>query len=112
MDENTNRKLAYFGCCGMDFSSYDRKIRYFCALVRTFFVHLTIVSLVEVPELSGCIANGNTPAEALAHVEEKIKIWLEIVAELGWKIPRSNQRSYNITAKGRFCHDVSVYDIE
>lgn len=43
--------------------------------------------LVDVPELSGCMADGNSPAEALENVEKVINEWLETAQELGREIP-------------------------
>jgi predicted RNase H-like HicB family nuclease len=39
------------------------------------------------PELKGCVAVGDTPAEALANLEEARKLWLETAYEHGDKIP-------------------------
>ena len=43
--------------------------------------------IVEVPELSGCMADGMTPAEALENVEVIISEWIETAKELGREIP-------------------------
>lgn len=43
--------------------------------------------IVEVPELSGCMADGVTAIEALENVEVIISEWLETAAELGREIP-------------------------
>lgn len=43
--------------------------------------------LVEVPELAGCMADGNTPAEALRNAEIVIDEWLETAEILGREIP-------------------------
>lgn len=43
--------------------------------------------LVEVPELPGCMADGATPAEALANAEVIISEWLEVAQERGQEIP-------------------------
>ena len=43
--------------------------------------------LVEVPELAGCMADGNTPEEALRNVEIIVSEWLETAEELGREIP-------------------------
>ena len=44
--------------------------------------------LVEVPELAGCMADGNTPEEALKNSEIIIEEWLETAEMLGREIPR------------------------
>jgi predicted RNase H-like HicB family nuclease len=44
--------------------------------------------IAEVPELSGCMADGTTYQEALDHVEIVAKEWLDLARELGRKIPQ------------------------
>lgn len=48
--------------------------------------------LVDVPELSGCMADGKTPAEALENSERIIAEWLEMAQELGREIPQPKGR--------------------
>lgn len=36
------------------------------------------MGIVDVPELSGCMADGATPVEALENVETIIDEWIEI----------------------------------
>ena len=43
--------------------------------------------LVEVPELTGCMADGTTAAEALENVETVISEWIETAKEIGRSIP-------------------------
>ena len=43
--------------------------------------------VVEVPELSGCMADGATYQEAVAHAQLVIEQWLETARELGRPIP-------------------------
>jgi predicted RNase H-like HicB family nuclease len=43
--------------------------------------------IAEVPELSGCMADGKTYIEALDNVQLVIKEWLEIATSLGRQIP-------------------------
>jgi len=43
--------------------------------------------VVEVPELSGCMADGQTYAEAVANVETIIDEWIETARKLGRPIP-------------------------
>ena len=43
--------------------------------------------IIEVPELSGCMADGATPAEALENVETIIAEWLETAKEENREIP-------------------------
>ena len=48
--------------------------------------------LAEVPELPGCMADGETPAKALHNVEVVISEWLETATELGREIPEPKGR--------------------
>jgi len=48
--------------------------------------------LAEVPELSGCMADGNSHAEALAHAEIVINEWLETARTLMRPIPTPKGR--------------------
>ena len=43
--------------------------------------------VVEVPELPGCMADGQTYAEAVANAEEIISEWIETASKLGRPIP-------------------------
>ncbi|BCW87002.1 hypothetical protein sos41_01280 [Alphaproteobacteria bacterium SO-S41] len=40
-----------------------------------------------VPDLPGCMSDGATPEEALANVQDAIRIWLETARETGRTIP-------------------------
>lgn len=44
--------------------------------------------IVEVPELAGCMADGNTAAEALENVEIVISEWFETAKKIGREIPQ------------------------
>lgn len=44
--------------------------------------------IAEVPELSGCMADGNTYQEALNQIEIIISEWIEMAQELGRPIPQ------------------------
>ena len=48
--------------------------------------------LAEVPELSGCMADGATYAEVVANVEVIIQEWIETAKELGREIPEPKGR--------------------
>ena len=48
--------------------------------------------LAEVPELSGCMADGSSYAEAIANVEVIIQEWIETAKELGREIPEPRGR--------------------
>lgn len=48
--------------------------------------------LAEIPELPGCAADGSTPAEALANVEEIAREWIETARDLERPIPEPRGR--------------------
>jgi len=48
--------------------------------------------VVEVPELPGCMADGETYQEALANAEVVIQEWIETAQELGRPIPEPKGR--------------------
>ena len=48
--------------------------------------------IAEVPELSGCAADGATYQEALASVETVIQEWIETAKDLGRPIPKPKGR--------------------
>ena len=43
--------------------------------------------IAEVPELSGCMADGTNYAEALINIETVIEQWFQTAKELGREIP-------------------------
>ena len=48
--------------------------------------------LAEVPELPGCMADGQTYQEALTNVERVIQEWIETAKDLGRAIPEPKGR--------------------
>ena len=48
--------------------------------------------IAEVPELAGCMADGESMAEALHNVETVIAEWIETAKELGREIPTPKGR--------------------
>lgn len=48
--------------------------------------------IAEVPELPGCMADGNNYQEALANAEIVISEWINTAKELGRKIPQPKGR--------------------
>ena len=48
--------------------------------------------IAEVPELPGCIADGETYQEALENVEKIMQEWIETANELGRAIPQPKGR--------------------
>ncbi|NKQ39666.1 MAG: type II toxin-antitoxin system HicB family antitoxin [Methanosarcinales archaeon] len=50
------------------------------------------IFIAEVPELAGCMADGETYQKALSNVEAVIQEWLDINRELGLPIPEPKGR--------------------
>jgi predicted RNase H-like HicB family nuclease len=48
--------------------------------------------VVEVPELPGCMADGETYEQAVAHARRVIEEWIETARELGRPIPKPKGR--------------------
>ena len=48
--------------------------------------------LAEVPEFPGCMADGQTYAEAVASAESVIREWIDTAKALGRTIPRPKGR--------------------
>ena len=48
--------------------------------------------LAEVPELPGCIADGETALEALQEVEKEIDLWIDVNRKRGIPIPEPKGR--------------------
>jgi predicted RNase H-like HicB family nuclease len=48
--------------------------------------------LVEVPQLPGCLAHGDSYEEALANIKEAIQLWIDTAYEFGDVIPTPKGR--------------------
>lgn len=48
--------------------------------------------VAEVPELPGCMADGETYQEALSNAEQIIQEWVETAKELGRTVPEPRGR--------------------
>ncbi|MDD5940496.1 MAG: type II toxin-antitoxin system HicB family antitoxin [Lachnospiraceae bacterium] len=48
--------------------------------------------LVDVPELPGCMADGDTPEDALRNAEVVIDEWIETARSIGKPIPEPKGR--------------------
>lgn len=48
--------------------------------------------IAEVPELSGCMADGKTYDEVIENVTQVIKEWMETARELNREIPKPKGR--------------------
>ena len=50
----------------------------------------------EVPDLPGCVADGETPAEAIESLSEAKRLWIEARLEHGHHVPEpTNARDYS-----------------
>ncbi|MGC8644180.1 MAG: type II toxin-antitoxin system HicB family antitoxin [Isosphaeraceae bacterium] len=67
----------------------ENKIRYEIIL---YWSNEDQAFLAEVPELSGCVADGKSYQEALANVEIVIQEWIETARELGRPLPEPRGR--------------------
>lgn len=48
--------------------------------------------VVDVPELSGCMAHGKTRQDAIANAESAIRFWIKTAKEDGLEIPQPRGR--------------------
>jgi len=48
--------------------------------------------IVEVPELAGCMADGETYEQAVANAQRVIEEWIETARELGRPVPAPKGR--------------------
>ena len=48
--------------------------------------------LATVPDLPGCMSDGETPEEALVNVRDAILCWIEAAEDLGRPIPEPSRR--------------------
>ena len=48
--------------------------------------------LATVPDLPGCMSDGETPEEALAHVRDAIASWIEEARAIGRSVPKPSRR--------------------
>ena len=49
--------------------------------------------VADVPDLQSCAALGDTPAEALAEIEQAVAAWLAVACEDGLPIPEPRYRA-------------------
>lgn len=50
------------------------------------------VCVAEVPELPGCMAHGDTQADALASIQKAMQLWIDTAKEFGDPIPEPKGR--------------------
>jgi antitoxin HicB len=49
--------------------------------------------LATVPDLPGCMSDGDTPEEAVTNVQDAIASWIEAARDLGRDIPKPSRRA-------------------
>jgi antitoxin HicB len=47
--------------------------------------------LATVPDLPGCVSDGETPEEALANVQDAIAAWIEAAQDMGDRVPEPSK---------------------
>lgn len=58
--------------------------------------------VAEVPELPGCMADGNSYQEALSNAEEIIQEWIDTARELGRTVPTCWRAPMRTNYVGRY----------
>lgn len=48
--------------------------------------------VATVPDLPGCMSDGETPEEALINVQDAIAVWIEAAKDMGRKVPEPSSR--------------------
>jgi predicted RNase H-like HicB family nuclease len=48
--------------------------------------------LATVPDLPGCMSDGETPEEAIANVRDAIAVWIEAASDLGHAVPKPSRK--------------------
>ena len=49
--------------------------------------------LATVPDLPGCASDGETPEEAIQHVQDAIASWISEARALGREVPKPSKRA-------------------
>lgn len=50
------------------------------------------IFVAEIPELAGCMADGNTQEEALSEIKIAMQLWLDTAREFGDPVPEPKGR--------------------
>ena len=48
--------------------------------------------VATVPDLPGCMSDGETPEEALVNVQDAIEAWIEAAHDMGHAVPPPSRR--------------------
>ncbi len=57
--------------------------------------------LAEVPDLPGCMSDGETPEEAVHNVRDAIDEWIAAARDMGRDVPQPDDRKETIEYSGR-----------
>ena len=57
--------------------------------------------LIEVPDLPGCMTDGDTPEEAFSKLNDAIESWIDAARELGRPIPEPKEYSRSDEYSGK-----------
>ncbi|MEQ1407633.1 type II toxin-antitoxin system HicB family antitoxin [Neorhizobium sp. Rsf11] len=49
--------------------------------------------LATVPDLPGCMSDGETPQEAISNVQDALESWIEAAHDMGRDIPPPSKRA-------------------
>ncbi len=50
------------------------------------------IFVAAAPELAGCMAHGQTQAEAVKNLEDAVELWIETAKEFGDEIPQPSRQ--------------------
>jgi len=48
--------------------------------------------LATVPDLPGCMSDGETPEQAVSNIQDAIAAWIEAARDLGHAVPKPSRR--------------------
>jgi antitoxin HicB len=48
--------------------------------------------VATVPDLPGCMSDGETPQEALQNVQDAIRVWIEAARDMGHEVPEPTKK--------------------
>ena len=48
--------------------------------------------IATVPDLPGCMSDGESPQEALQNVQDAIRVWIEAAKDMGHPVPQPTKR--------------------
>jgi len=68
--------------------------------INLFWSEADGARVADVPDLRSCAAFGDTPADALAEVEEAIEAWLAVAHQEGLPIPEPRYHATKHAASG------------